>query len=65
MDVVITWLIARLKEPSTWAGTGLIASAVHNYIPGSMGDNIISTLQGLGGILAVLLEEKSKKVAPK
>jgi hypothetical protein len=53
------WVVARIKEPSTWAGAGIVATVVHLTFPGPLGDNIIAMGAAFGGILAVILPEKS------
>ena len=59
MNAIVAWLVARLKEPSTYVGGGLIATAVHSFLPGALGDSAMTVLQAIGGLAAVVLAEKS------
>jgi hypothetical protein len=52
------WLLARLEEPSTWAGGGVLAVMAHSYF-GATGDALIAALAALGGFLAMAMPEKS------
>jgi hypothetical protein len=56
---LLRWLLARIKEPSTWAGAGLVAVAVHSVAPGPLGDAILALGAAAGGLLAVAAPEKS------
>jgi hypothetical protein len=58
MNAVLAWLLDRAKEPSTWAGTGIIAVAVHSAFPGSVGDAILQVGSAAAGLLAVVVAEK-------
>lgn len=58
MNAVFAWLLDRAKEPSTWAGTGLVATAIHSLIPGTIGDNVIGWLQVTAGLVAAFAAEK-------
>lgn len=52
------WLVARLKEPSTYAGIAAIGALVagHALDPGTM--KVITTAgSGLAGLLAVIVSE--------
>ncbi|PWB80502.1 MAG: hypothetical protein C3F11_17785 [Methylocystaceae bacterium] len=53
------WLLARAKEPSTWAGAGVVASIVHSAAPGALGDGILSVGAAVAGLLAVVAPEKN------
>jgi hypothetical protein len=51
------WLLARMEEPSTWAGSGVLAVAAHAYF-GVAGDAAIALLSAIGGFFAVVIPEK-------
>ena len=54
----MTWVLARLAEPSTWAGLGLIVTGVGNAVATK---DWSSVLQALGGAIAVALPEAAAK----
>jgi hypothetical protein len=51
------WLLARMEEPSTWAGSGILSIAAHAYF-GVAGDAAIALLAAIGGFFAVVIPEK-------
>jgi len=53
----LQWVVARIKEPSTWAGASIVAVVVHQTFPGPMGDSILALGAAVGGILAVVMPE--------
>jgi hypothetical protein len=52
------WLLARIAEPSTWAGTGIVAAMAHSLAPGAAGEALIAVGAAVGGLLAVVVPEK-------
>ena len=56
---IVNWFLARIEEPSTWAGTGLIALGLHAVAP-SVASQVLAVGSAVGGILAVALPEKKK-----
>ena len=52
------WMLARLEEPSTWAGGSVLALAIHAAFPGTLGNAIIAVIASIGGLLAVVVPEK-------
>jgi hypothetical protein len=52
------WLITRAAEPSTWAGTGVVAAVLHSLAPGAVGDGLLTLGAAIGGLLAVIVPEK-------
>lgn len=58
MSNAFAWIIARLKEPSTWAGIGSIVTAAGFAIRPDLWQEIASVGMGIGGLLAVILNEK-------
>jgi hypothetical protein len=55
---VYDWLLARVEEPSTWAGTGVVAAIVHSITPGATGDSLLAAGAALAGLVAVVAPEK-------
>ena len=53
------WLLARAEEPSTWAGTGVLAAVVHSIAPGALGDSLLTVGAAVGGLVAVSCPRKS------
>lgn len=56
---VLRWLLARAKEPSTWAGAGVVASIVQSVAPGALGDSILAVGAAVAGLLAVVAPERN------
>jgi hypothetical protein len=50
------WLLARLAEPSTWAGLAVFASQV---LPAVATHNPLAIAAAVGGALAAVTPEKS------
>lgn len=50
------FILARLREPSTYAGIGVIGAAVG--LPNELLGPIGQLIMGAGGLLAVLLRDK-------
>ena len=57
-NMIASWIVARLKEPSTWAGGGIISIVVHNLWPGVLGDSIQSAIQAICGVVAMIMADK-------
>lgn len=55
MSSVLNWIVARLKEPSTWAGIGAVAAAVG----ASVSSNSSLWAAAAAGLIAALTPEKS------
>ena len=53
----LNWLLARLKEPSTWSGASVIAVVAHQFLPGAAADATLAVGAAVGGLLAVLIPE--------
>lgn len=56
----VNWAIARLKEPSTYAGLGVLLAAAHISLSADMQSAIIGVCVALAGLASVLLKEKTK-----
>lgn len=54
------WLLARIEEPSTWAGASIVAVGIHSIAPGALGDSILTVGAAIGGLLAIIVPEKSQ-----
>jgi len=57
-QILANWIVARLKEPSTWSGAGVVSLVIHQIWPGVLGDSILSAVAALGGVLSILISEK-------
>ena len=56
---MIDWVLARLAEPSTWAGlSGLFAAAGFSE---QLGASIAATGAAAAGLVAVILREKVRR----
>ena len=55
------WMLARLEEPSTWAGGSVLALAIHAAFPGTLGNAIIALLASAGALLAIIIPEGKKQ----
>jgi hypothetical protein len=61
LDSFVEWCGARLREPSTYAGVGVLLGAVfHVANADGWAAAIMSIGIGVGGIIAILLPEKGK-----
>ncbi len=56
----ISWLGARLREPSTYAGLGILFAAFHLANAGDWVSAITAIGTGVGGIVAILLPEAKR-----
>lgn len=56
---IVKWVLARLEEPSTWAGGSAAVVAVHILFPGALGDSLVAALAAIGGVLAIVYPEKA------
>ena len=54
------WILARLREPSTWAGiAGILLAATKFPVSAEMGQTI-AALAGMAGAVAAALAEKTR-----
>jgi len=53
------WLAARIREPSTWSGAGVIAIVAHQFLPGAVADAALVVGAAVGGLVAVLIPESA------
>lgn len=59
MDNFLSLAVARLKEPSTWVGLGSLVTAVGFAVSPDLWQAISAVGMGVGGLVAVILKEKS------
>ncbi len=59
---VLPFLLARLKEPSTYAGAGALLAAAGIHVDDTVLQAVIQVLVSLAGLAAMLTSEKA--VAP-
>lgn len=53
------WLAARVREPSTWSGAGVVAIVAHQFLPGAVADAALAIGAAVGGLIAVLIPESA------
>jgi hypothetical protein len=56
-----SWIGARLREPSTYAGLAMLLAALHVGGAESWAHALASIGMGVGGIVAILLPEGARK----
>jgi hypothetical protein len=56
---VLAFLVARLKEPSSYAGLGAVLAALGVHVDDALLQAAVQLLVAAGGLAAVLLPEKS------
>ena len=52
------WILERLKEPSTWRGIILFATACGVPVAPALGDQIITVGIGLAGLVGIVTKDK-------
>jgi hypothetical protein len=57
----VSWLGARLREPSTYAGLGILLAALHLGNVNDWVSAVSSIGIGIGGIIAIVLPESSRR----
>lgn len=55
-----SWIAARLKEPSTYAGIAAVTAALGMSLPPGIIQNVTLIGTGIGGLLAFFLPEAKK-----
>ena len=60
MSGLISIIVAKLREPSTWVGLGSLVTAIGWNIKPELWAQISGIAMGIGGLLAVILSEKGK-----
>ena len=56
----VSWLGARLREPSTYAGLGIVLAAFHLANAGDWVSALTAIGTGIGGIIAIVLPEAKR-----
>lgn len=59
MQALLSALVARMKEPSTWVGLGSLVTAAGFALRPDLWQQISVIGMGVGGLLAAILAEKS------
>lgn len=57
---VILWILARLKEPSSWGGLSVIMAMLGVNLPAGGIDAIIQLLAAVAAAVAVFVPERGK-----
>ena len=57
-QILANWVVARLKEPSTWSGAGVVSLVIHQIWPGVLGDSVLNVAAAIGGVIAILMSER-------
>ena len=57
---LLDWVLARLEEPSTWAGGGVLSLVILHVFPGALGAAIITLGASIGGFLAVVIPQPNR-----
>jgi len=56
----VNWFLARIEEPSTWAGAGVVGFALNNAgVAPNVATAILNVGMAVGGLLAIVLPEKA------
>lgn len=55
---MLTWLMDRLKEPSTYVGLTTVLTAAGVALAPELQEAIVTTGVSIGGLIAILLKEK-------
>jgi hypothetical protein len=58
------YLLARLEEPSTYAGGSVLATLIAAVFPGHLGTAILGAMAAIGAVLAIAIPEKKTVIAP-
>jgi len=53
------YLIARMKEPSTYAGLGVLMASFGYHIEPGILQSVVALLTGIAGLVSVLIGEKT------
>jgi hypothetical protein len=61
MDTLASWLVHRLREPTTYAGLGVLLAGFGLHDSASWANAITTTAMGLAGIAAMVMAEKGVK----
>lgn len=56
---LVRLIIARLREPSTMAGLGVLLAAVGINIPADIMQHVVTVVGALAGIAGIVMSEKA------
>lgn len=60
MNTILSYVFARLKEPSTWAGVAVILGLLGvKFVQAPEWNDLVTGATGLAAALAVLFKEQS------
>jgi hypothetical protein len=59
MTSFLAFMLARFKEPSTYAGLGAVLTAAGIHLPDAVLNAMVSAAIALAGLAAALIPEKS------
>ena len=62
MEKLKIYLLARLEEPTTYAGGGVLATMIMAVLPEHLGSAILGAMAAIGALLAIILPEKKSTV---
>lgn len=57
---ILLWILARLKEPSTYAGIAGITAALGWNVTDETLKTIVTAVMGVAGALAMVFSDRSK-----
>lgn len=63
MNTVLAYLVARLKEPSTWRGLVLIATAIGARLTEAQVDQVVQVGLFIAGLIGAALPDGKPKAA--
>lgn len=58
VDAVLTWLVDRLSEKSTYLGLGLLLSAAGLSVAPDLGQAVVAVGVAVAGLVSVLIKDK-------
>jgi hypothetical protein len=64
MTSLIAFLVARLKEPSSYAGIGAVLAALGIHVDDATVQAAVQVAVAVGGLAAVLMPEAGGRRAP-
>lgn len=60
MSTVFAYILARLREPSTWRGLVLLATAIGAHLSDAQVDAVVEFGLGLAGLIGAVLPDNHK-----
>lgn len=58
VDAVLTWLVDRLSERSTYLGIGMLLTAAGVTVAPDLGNALVALGLAAAGVVAVLIKDK-------